>query len=329
MVDLTKQHVSPTRTDVFPSTSSPDATTSSGMDNEPTPIPVTDLTPSPASGIFESAQLSFVPNIETAGVYVSGIDLPEKAELLYRSNEDAVWKKGHPLVRIDDGRLVGSLFELSPSMSYAVKVINGESEISGIFNTQPDELIFTSLRIIHVDNDAMPGGDGSTTRPYQTIQEGINQASSGAQVLVEDGIYHEAITFPFSGTAGQWIQVKAAGEGAILDGSKKLEGEWNIVPRAYQVWSIRATGFIGYLARDGKHFYRYDDMKSLLKSRGHGKTTVTEGWFHDMKGEWLYVRSADNPSTHVWQAAVLDRAFDVNGRDWIWIEGFEVRFYGR
>ncbi len=66
---------------------------------------------------------------------------------------------------------------------------------------------------------------------------------------------------------------------------------------------------IGYLARDGKHFYQYDDMSSLKKSRGHEKTTVTEGWFHDMKGEWLYVRSEDDPSAHTWQAAVLDHAF--------------------
>ncbi len=106
MVDLTSQPVSPTNT------SSPDTPTPGSTHNEPTPVPITELTISPASGIFESAQLNFVPNIETAGIYVSGIDLPETAELLYRSDRDANWRTGHRMVQIDDGRLAGSLFDL-------------------------------------------------------------------------------------------------------------------------------------------------------------------------------------------------------------------------
>ncbi len=42
----------------------------------------------------------------------------------------------------------------------------------------------------------------------------------------------------------------------------------------------------------------------------------------------LYVRSADDPSNHSWQVPVLNHAFDVNGQDWIWIEGFQMQFYG-
>ncbi|MBI3162626.1 MAG: right-handed parallel beta-helix repeat-containing protein, partial [Chloroflexi bacterium] len=36
----------------------------------------------------------------------------------------------------------------------------------------------------------------------------------------------------------------------------------------------------------------------------------------------------DPPSDHSWQAPRLNHAFDVDSRDWIWIEGFEMRFYG-
>lgn len=298
-------------------------------DPAPSPAPIYEPTLTGPTGAFASAQIEFVANIETAGVYIRGENLPENASILYRSSTDAEWRMGHPMIQLDDGRLVGSLFGLRESTNYFVKVTHGESEISGIIHTQPETLMFTPKTVIYVDDDAQPGGDGSAAAPFQTIQEGINHAAAGTQVLVADGVYHEEITFQTSGTEGQWIQVKAAGTGAMVDGSKILEGEWNLIKDAYQVWSIRMKERIGYLARDGNHFYQYADMKALLRSRGEAQTTVTEGWFYDAKGDWLYVRNADDPSNHIWRAAVLDQAFDINGRDWIWIEGFDIGYFGR
>ncbi|MBI5933583.1 MAG: right-handed parallel beta-helix repeat-containing protein [Chloroflexi bacterium] len=292
-----------------------------------TPPPADPTLTSP-SGAFASARIEFVANIETAGVYVSGENLPKNASLLYRSSMDADWREGHPMIQIDDGRLVGSLFGLRESTKYFVKVTSESSEISGVLITQPEALTFSPQTIIHVNASAPAGGDGSEAAPFQTIQEGVNRAAAGTQVLVADGVYHEEITFPNSGAQGQWIQVKAAGDNAFIDGSKTIAGEWSVLERATQVWSIKVPDNIGYVARDGKRFYRFNDMKALLRSRGAGKATVNEGWFHDTKGDWLYVKSMDDPSLHIWQAGVLDRAFVVDGRDWIWIEGFEVGFFG-
>jgi hypothetical protein len=80
--------------------------------------------------------------------------------------------------------------------------------------------------ILHVNDDALPGGNGSAAAPFRTIQEAVNQAGPGTQVLVADGIYREAVTFPASGTAGKWIQVKAAGDAAILDSADRLTREY-------------------------------------------------------------------------------------------------------
>ncbi len=66
-------------------------------------------------------QLSLIPNIETMGVVLSGTGLPQTADLMYQQSGEATWHPGHPLTRIDDGRLVGSLFELSAATSYNVK----------------------------------------------------------------------------------------------------------------------------------------------------------------------------------------------------------------
>jgi hypothetical protein len=275
-------------------------------------------------------QFSFYPNIETAGIAVVGENLPQTAELSYRQTGEADWRPGHHIVRIDDGRLIGSLFGLSPATSYEVKVLLGITELTGSLTTQPDEIQFTPTTVIHVDARAPAGGDGSSAAPFSTIQEGINRAAPGTQVLVADGIYREALVFPASGSPGQWIQVKAAGSGAVLDGSQKLTGSvWTPHPSRARVWFIKLNHPTAYLARDRQRFYKYDDLSGLMQSRGHGNVTINEGWYFDANTMRLYIRSQDDPSKHEWQVPYLNYVFDINGRDWVWIEGFEMQFYGR
>ena len=271
--------------------------------------------------------IAFVPNIETIGVAVSGTGLPSTAEVFYRRSGESIWHPGHRLMRIDDGRLLGSLFHLLPATSYEVKVLDGSSEISGSVSTQPDQLFFIPSLILHVNDDAPPGGNGSAAAPFRTIQEAVDLAGPGTQVLVADGIYREAVTFPRSGATGNWIQVKAAGHAAILDGADRLSGNiWNSY--ASKVWFTTISGPVAYLARDGNRYYQYDDRNGLMQGTGHGGVAINEGWFYEISTSRLYVRSQDNPANHSWQLPRLNHAFDIAARDWLWIEGFEIRFYG-
>ena len=286
----------------------------------------------PASSIARPAnfsQITFVANIETVGVVVTGTNLPKSADLLYRKTGETNWRHGHPLMRIGDGRLVGSLFGLSAAATYEVKVTDGATEISGSITTQPDELPFNPPAILHVNDDSPPGGNGSASAPFNTIQEAVNGAGPGTQILVADGIYHESISFPTSGTSGNWIQVKAEGSGAILDGADTLSGNvWTPVEGKNNVWFTKLGAPIGYLARDGRRYYKYDEYNGLLNGAGHNNVTIREGWFFEAATLKLFVRSQDDPAAHTWQAPRFNHAFDVNGRDWIWIEGFEMRFFG-
>ncbi len=273
--------------------------------------------------------MDLVANIETIGVTVSGSGLPKTAELFVQQGSDTAWHPAHPLMLIADGRLVGSLFGLSPNTYYNIKVTDGTAEISGSITTQPDELQFTPTTIVHVSAKVLAGGDGSAAAPFRTIQEGVDHASPGTQVLVADGLYHEAITFPASGTAGQWIQVKAQGSGAILDGSVNRSGKmWTLVDRRKRIYSTKIGSPISYLARDQKRFYGYDNYKGLTQGFGHGQVPIIEGWYFDTATSKLFVRSRDDPARHFWQIPTLNQAFNANGRDWLWIEGFEMRFYG-
>jgi hypothetical protein len=272
--------------------------------------------------------INFVSNIETIGVAVSGTGLPSTAQLSYRRSGEALWHSGHGLVRIDDGRLMGSLFNLSPATSYEIKVSDGSSEINGSASTQPDQLSFSPSVTLHVNDDALPGGNGSITAPFQKIQDAVNQAGPGTQVLVADGMYREAITFPASGTAGNWIQVRAAGNAAILDSADYLSGSiWTSTSTA-KVWFTRLGGPVAYLSKGGNRFYQYDDKTGLMQAKGHGGVAINEGWYYEASAQRLYIRSLDNPASYMWRLPRLNHAFDIAARDWIWIEGFEVRFYG-
>lgn len=279
-----------------------------------------------STAVFDT--IDFVPNIETIGVAVSGTSLPQTADLAYRQSGENSWHIGQPLMPTDDGRLVGSLFNLSAATSYEIKVLDGAATISGTVSTQPDQFSFTPSTILRVDDDALPGGDGSAAAPFRTIQEAINHASPGTQVLVADGIYREAVTFPNSGSANNWIQVKAEGNAAILDSAYRLSGSiWTATSTA-KIWFTKINGPVAYLARGGNRFYQYDDKNGLMQAKGHAGVTINEGWFYEAGTGRLYVRSLDNPVNYTWRVPRLNHAFDIDARDWIWIEGLEIRFYG-
>jgi len=281
----------------------------------------------PSEPVAAFSKLDLYANIETVGVVVSGANLPKTAKLMVQRDGETIWKTAHQLVRIDDGRLVGSLFGLSPSTAYNIKVLDGTTEITGSTTTQPDELKYTPTTVLYVDDDASSGGDGSKSKPFKTIQEGVNRATAGTQVLVADGVYHESVSFPASGAAANWIQVKAQGSGAILDGSKPLgKNVWTLYKKG--IWVTNISPSIKYLARDGLRYYMYDNLTGLVEGRGHNKVVMTEGWYIAPNSTKLYVRSLDNPANHTWQVPYLNHAIDVDGRNWIWIEGFEIRYYG-
>jgi len=281
----------------------------------------------PSTPVAAFSKMDLYANIETVGVVVSGANLPKTAKLMLQRDGETVWQPAHQLVRIDDGRLVGSLFGLSPSTAYNIKVLDGTTEINGSVTTQPDELKFAPTTVLYVDDDASSGGDGSKSKPFKTIQEGINRATAGTQVLVADGVYHESVSFPASGAAANWIQVKAQGSGAILDGSKPLgKNVWTLYKKG--IWVTNISPSIKYLARDGLRYYMYDNLTGLVEGRGHNKVVMNEGWYIAPNSTKLYVRSLDNPANHAWQVPYLNHAIDADSRNWIWIEGFEIRYYG-
>ena len=286
-------------------------------------------TKAPSTINLAMTEIALYPNIETMGVVVNGVSLPTTAQLMYQQAGEATWHNGHLLRQIDDGRLAGSLFGLAPSTTYNIKVSDGTGELLGSATTQPDVLQFTPVQTLYVNDDAPAGGNGSAAAPFKSIQEAVNLAAPGTQVLVADGVYREAVTFPASGSAGNWIRIKAEGNGAILEGAETLTGNvWTADETKKNVYYTKIKGPIAYLARDGKRYYSYDDRNGLMQSTGHNGVSINEGWYLEPSTLKLYVRSLDNPANHAWQVPVQNHGFDITAHDWIWIEGFEIRYYG-
>ncbi len=161
--------------------------------------------------MFNSIQ--FVANLETIGVAVSGTGLPATAELFYRQSGETEWRNGHPLMRIKDGRLIGSLFNLLPATTYEIFAVDpvGTSQIKGSVSTGPDQLSFTPTRTIYVDDDVPPGGNGSIVLPFQTIQEAVDHAGPGTRVSVADGTLSRSGHLPSLGDAGEMDPGQGAG----------------------------------------------------------------------------------------------------------------------
>ena len=113
-------------------------------------------------------------------------------------------------------------------------------------------------------------------RTAAELEQGVEFALEGGDV----GVYREAVTFPASGTANNWIQVKAEGGGAILDGAETLSGNiWEPYEGKARVWSTKIGGLISYLARDDKRFYMYDSLSKLFATTGHNDVPMNEGWY--------------------------------------------------
>lgn len=292
-------------------------------------IPEVDPDGVPDECLEGTGGLSLHGSIETVGVTVSGSGLPAAALVFYREAGAEAWTEGHELVLIDDGRLAGSLFWLTGDTEYEVHVIGEGVDTCMSVRTQPDALSFTPSETVHVDASASSGGDGSETSPFRTIQDGVDAAGPGTRVLVADGVYHEEVDLDVAGSPGAWVQVIAEGDGAVVDGSETLGGAtWTPHGSVSGVWSTDIGSSCWYLARDGERFYRYNDLDGLLAGLGDDDVPMDEGWWVDPDGTVLHVRSLDDPAGHTWNVPRFDRAFYVD-EDWIWIEGFEMRFFGQ
>src|SRR3989344_1156070 len=313
--------------------------------------------------------------IETAGIHISRTTINSSISymrLFYKPSGSSQWIRGHDFTdqitktiptpptftHVPMELYISSLFNLQSNTNYDLRVDFFSSEgsmigsISLSFVTQPDVFSFTPLRTIIVN-------------PGESIQAAIDGATPGTRILVNPGIYREALSFNSkSGTPGNWIQVIASGAGVVLDGSNpdpqsQIFGTWSrylnsaavsgsnmwttTVPGPYwAIWTRSADGDYNYLFRHVSVGSISTKANFLDASSGHNsdgcdnvtsplnaKNYVSEGQYVDGDNN-LFIRlePGKDPNTLDFKVSEHSVGININNSDWIWIEGFNIQYFG-
>ena len=275
-------------------------------------------------------------NFHTAGVVltVSGDDnLNAWVNLEIRESGAPSFTTAHPLVRIDAGHFVGSLFGLTPDTGYEARVtladpdgVTGTTQSVLAVATRPDSFPEPSLRTLYVATTGSDSNSGTDPlEPLLTIQEAANRSQPGDLVLIAPGVYRESVTVPTSGTATQPIVFRGSAPGAVLDGADETTFDgvaWD--SEGNGVYS-RTLGFsTGHVVTDQGRLYQYLDIATLeaLEAGPPG------GFFFN--GTTLYVKNWDgsSPAARSMHVARHENGFYLNDRSHVRVEDMEIRHYG-
>lgn len=283
------------------------------------------------------ASLDAYANFETAGATATiagDADRDATITLDVRRVGDAAFRTAHPLVRVDATHLVGSLFALAPNTAYEIRAtladpdgVTGNAVRTATATTRADTLVEPTLRTLYVSPTGSNGANGLTPgTAVQTIQRAADLAQAGDVVRVAPGVYRESVTVARSGTAAQPIVFRGDGDGVVLDGSATLPAD--------TAWTALANGIsrttlafdTGHVVGEQGRLYRYGSLAALtaLAAGAPG------GYWFDGATRQLHVKFANGqaPAAHTIHAARYENGFVVDGRAFVRIENFEIRWFG-
>lgn len=239
-----------------------------------------------------------------------------------------------------------SIFFLAPGKSYRVLVefedkagqVIHEERLSGA--TRPEIRMPSPARRIFVSPQGNDGAAGTEEAPMRTVSAALAKASAGTAVVLRGGVYYEGdISWPVSGTAEAPVMLAGyPGEQAVLDGSEPalLETEWEAAGEGLfghafegETWLValeeKATGKVT----------RVLPMPSLADLRGRSSGGLT---FEQMRLEAAYYSGGGRitlmppkPDMRLYRVhvAARTRAFNIEGRQNVFMDNVGMRYYGR
>ncbi len=166
---------------------------------------------------------------------ISG-DANHNAECLvrYRLLGATTWQDAQPLFRVDFqgyDMLAGSIFHLQENSQYEVELAlsdpDGGSDMQiELVTTRPQPVLPSGGNIYHVV-PGTGGGDGSVGNPFAGMAAAQSAAKPGDTFLLHAGNYGSAgqVYFTVSGTPGNPIVWRAAGDGEALFNQVRLEAD--------------------------------------------------------------------------------------------------------
>lgn len=276
-------------------------------------------------------------NFHAAGVVatISGdVDGDASALLEWRRGASGAFRPGHPLVRVDATRFVGSLFELVPGVAHQVRItlvdpdgVTAPATRTADFATRPPGLREPTVRTLFVapgGDDGNPGTDPGA--PLATIQAAAARVAPGDRVSIAPGTYRESVVVTTSGTAAQPIVFRGSGPGVVLDGADAAIAAGGVpwTSGTGGTWSLAIAFATGHAVTDQGRLFRYDSLADLqaLAAGPPG------GFFVD--GSTLRVKFSDGspPTGRTIHVARLEDGFRLDGVSHVRVENLEIRHYG-
>ncbi len=239
-----------------------------------------------------------------------------------------------------------SLFFLKPDTEYQVLVeFYGRKQkkiheeiLTG--RTRPEPEMPTLTRKIFVSPDGNDRASGSLTAPMKTVAGALGKASPGTAVVLREGIYYEGdIYITMRGTSNAPIVITAfKDEKAVIDGSDPtlIDSKWNssgnaIFSHAYQgksnllVFEEKQTG---QLIRACPMPTLHDLRQRKSAGKSLAKMGITAAYYCD--GQRIYVL-APKPDMQLYRVhvAARTRAFEIENSKNIFVNGIDIRYFGK
>jgi len=241
-----------------------------------------------------------------------------------------VLQQGYPLTRVSATRFVGSLFGLTPGVTYDVLVIFDDPdagvldgiEASGSAATRADIVIPAPAHSYY----AAPAGAGSACSLATpcALAEALDQAQAGDEVVLRGGVYAQGeMSLPRSGAAGAPIVIRShTGEPAIFDGGDPATFSWTDQGGGVYRTTVNVAD-THLVTANGQRLYPYQSLSDL-----QNLIWETPGFYAD--GATLYVRLAGDadPNGVPMVVSRYNYAFQV-AQNYIYFLDVTFRHYGQ
>ena len=148
-----------------------------------------------------------------------------------------------------------------------------------------------SAQVFYISPDAPAGGDGSKTKPFAKIQQGLDKAMPGDTVELAPGVYYEYVKFPRSGKYKKPIRLNGP-RTAIIDGALKFEQKWKKIPQyGPYAWHTKVPA---------------DFFPKTIKNQGCGLVIAPEGLIIQLFEKRVKnTKSEKNDTRDIWYAPAL------------------------
>jgi hypothetical protein len=169
----------------------------------------------------------------------------------------------------------------------------------------------------YVSNTGLDENPGSETKPFASIQKGVDTATvPGDTVIVEDGIYKGVTMTAWSGTEGRPITLKARNRGKVfIDASTLISGWTSIGMNRYRSAASTNTNLA---------LWRAGDTVALKRCTSEAAVDMEGEYYFDATTKQFTIYTATKPETRIYKQ--LLNPLMIYSISWIVIDGITFQY---